>query len=38
MQRILAMKRPNRKYICIKTSREDVAAVLQLPTAGLPEA
>jgi hypothetical protein len=38
MQHILAMKRPNRKYICITASREDLAAVQQLPAAGLPEA
>lgn len=37
MQQILAMKRPNRKYICIKASREDVQAVYQLPTTGLPD-
>lgn len=37
MQQILAMKKPNRRYIHIKTSREDVQEVQQLPTTGLPD-
>lgn len=35
MQYILSRKKPNRPYIHIKTSREDVQAVHELPTTGL---
>ena len=37
MQQILAMRKPNRRYIHIKTRREDVMEVQQLPTTGLPD-
>jgi hypothetical protein len=37
MQQILQMKRPDRKPVHIKASKEDIAAVQQLPVAGLSE-
>lgn len=36
MQYILSKKKPNRPYIHIKTCREDVETVHELPAAGLP--
>ena len=35
MQHILTLKKPDRKVVHIKASREDIQAVLQLPAAGL---
>lgn len=35
MQQILAMKRPDWPYVCIRAKRDDVAAVQELPALGL---